>query len=153
MSATNVSPFGVQRTVTVEVNGFTFTYRRPSRFDESEINRLYAGKVSSWGRASAVETQQRAFIDGNDLLWDSRFAICLRPAIEDGKVMDRGETAPAHWLTTQKQPGADDVTVISFDKVDPAEHRAVAAALAVELEKKVPVTPRSSEPAREQKAA
>lgn len=142
--ASEESPFGTQRVVTVTVNGHRFTYRRPSRFELAEIRRRYVGKVTQWGRARETETNTLNNLDP-DLEWDARFEIGLLPGEEDGKVIDRGETAPPHWFG--KLP--DGTACVSFVKVDPAEFVAVRDAVraaVTELEKKASTTPRSTGP-------
>lgn len=105
---------GLDKVVRRMVNGQEFGCRRPMRGDDAEICRRYAAKLVVTGLE--VESHLLNAMDGENLLWEARLQVCLKTRQLSSKVLDWGETAPAHWL----RDGS-----IAFDNVPVDEFEAV----------------------------
>lgn len=119
-----------ERVVRRIIRGHEFGFRRPTRGDEAEINRRFAAKLVVTGLQ--IETDMLNAIDGDSLLWEARLQVCLKTRQLGQKVLDFGETAPAHWLNDG---------VISFDRVDADEFTEVVREFRPIFAPKAPVAP------------
>jgi len=120
---------GPARVLRFEVGGHSFGYRTASRADEADALRRFALKT-------ALAPDALNDLDGDNLLWEARLEIGLRPRKRsNGEAIDLGEHAPPHWVET-----SDGITVITFEEVPVEEFRDVIAAIrAAEDAKKKPV--------------
>jgi len=118
---------GENRVVRFAVHGHEFGFRRPSRADVREIHRRFSAKLI--GRFGLdAETKVLNGLDGEQLMSEARCEVCLRPALsQSGTPIDRGEKAPAHWLTEDTGPDGKPVSIVAFDQVEDEELAAVGA--------------------------
>jgi len=125
MLPTTATP-GRDRVVLFDVNGRPFGFRRPSRGDVAQTYRRFAAKSAG---SLGLPTEQHVLLnwDGDALLWEARLEVGLAPRVEDGKVLDLGETCPPNWLRGG---------TISFESVDPEEFDSVCKFLDAEVFKK-----------------
>ena len=114
---------GENRVVKFKVGAGVFACRRPSRADTHAINDRFVSKLIGFFGLQA-ESELRNSYDGRRRLAEARCEVCLRPAVRPyGRIVDLGETAPAHWL--DDAPQGPQPQGISFANVSDEELDAV----------------------------
>ena len=121
---------GVDRVVTVAINGHSFGFRRPSRADVHETRRRMAQRMVS---------DLHEVLDGASMEWECALEVGLQSQVRDGVEIKLGEHAPDHWFQPVVDSGGKPIgRVVAYGDVLNDEFRAVCDALGAELGKKKP---------------
>jgi hypothetical protein len=134
---------GLDPTVTIQLGSDQLVARRPSRGDESEIQRRYVRKLMlaalPLDDAARIDVARMLLdrYDGGNLHAEAQFEVLLVPRSYAGGVQSLGESAPERWFRQLTGPGGENLgRVVSFDQVSPEEFSRAAIALGEALEQK-----------------
>ncbi len=127
---------GFDPTVTIQLGSDQIVARRPSRGDESEIQRRYVRKLmlaaEPFDDAARIDVSRMLLdrYDGGNLHAEAQFEVLLVPRAYGGVEQSLGETAPDRWFRHVKGAGGESIgRVVSFDRVSPEEFQRAAVAL------------------------